>query len=53
LLAVGYGKTVDNQDYYILKNQHSTQWGMDGYAWLARNKNNQCGIATLASYALI
>ncbi|CAF3800878.1 unnamed protein product [Rotaria sp. Silwood1] len=53
LLAVGYGTTVDNQDYYILKNQHTTQWGMDGYAWLARNKNNQCGIATLASYALI
>ncbi|CAF3870577.1 unnamed protein product [Rotaria sp. Silwood1] len=53
LLAVGYGTTVDNQDYYILKNQHTTQWGMDGYAWLAINKNNQCGIATLASYALI
>jgi len=53
LLAVGYGTTTDNQEYYILKNQWSTQWGMDGYVWMARNKNNQCGIATMASYALI
>ena len=53
LLAVGYGTTQDNQDYYILKNQWTTQWGMDGYVLMVRNKNNQCGLASMASYALI
>ncbi len=53
LLAIGYGTTSDNVEYYILKNQWTTKWGMDGYALMARNKNNQCGIATMASYALI
>ncbi|CAF1132179.1 unnamed protein product [Adineta ricciae] len=53
LLAIGYGTTQDNQEYYILKNQWTTRWGMDGYVLMARNKNNQCGLATMASYALI
>ncbi|CAF1339726.1 unnamed protein product [Adineta ricciae] len=53
LLAVGYGVTSDNHEYYILKNQWTTEWGMEGYVLMARNKNNQCGIASLASYALI
>lgn len=45
LLAIGYGTTTENQ--------WSTQWGMDCHVLMARNKNNQCAIAMMASYALI
>jgi cathepsin L len=49
VLAVGYG-TEGSSNYWNVKNSWGTDWGMKGYIYMSKDRNNNCGIATVASY---
>ncbi|XP_018415414.1 PREDICTED: cathepsin K-like [Nanorana parkeri] len=52
VLAVGYGVQKKSK-YWLIKNSWGLEWGDKGYILMAKDKQNACGIANLASYPLM
>merc|ERR1712179_356807 len=52
VLAIGFG-SEGGRDYYLVKNSWGTRWGAGGYIKMARNMQNNCGIASKPSFPIV
>lgn len=65
VLVTGYGggelafsgpvaglRVKSSGEYWVVKNSWGT-WGMNGYVYMSRNAENQCGIASEATFPII
>uniref|UniRef100_UPI00398ECF69 procathepsin L-like n=1 Tax=Pristiophorus japonicus TaxID=55135 RepID=UPI00398ECF69 len=52
VLTVGYG-SENGDNYWIVKNSYGIWWGDHGYIKMAKDRNNNCGVANYAIYPLV
>ncbi|XP_019429468.1 PREDICTED: ervatamin-B-like [Lupinus angustifolius] len=51
MLIVGYDRSKEGVDYWIVKNSWGKDWGKDGYIWIKRNTNLPYGVCAVNAWA--